>query len=143
MGPTSKLAGSRLRRLPRDVAHDVDTAPAMPRSRRPAHPLDHQPSFRAVVAAAPPLADLATRIGGGELVGTLAVVCGDLAEGFAAPPASRQRLRAHHRAWLAVREIDRAVAAARRRQLAPPAVMHRAQRAIDRADVLIGALLPA
>jgi hypothetical protein len=107
------------------------------------HPLEHHPSFRAVIAAAPPLAELAAHVqGAGELVGTLAIACGDLAEGFAAPPASRKRLAAHHRAWLAVRRIDRAVTAARRRRLASAEVVQRAQRAIDRADVLIHALLP-
>ena len=119
------------------------TTTAAKRTRRPAHPLEHHPSFRAVIAAAPPLAELAARIGGAELVGTLAVACGDLADGFAAPPASRRRLQAHQRAWIAVREIDRAVVAAGRRRLAPPAVVKKAQRAIDRADVLVGALLPA
>jgi hypothetical protein len=109
-----------------------------------AHPLEHHPSFRAVIAAAPPLAELAATVAGaGELVGALAIACGDLAEGFASPPESRKRIQAHHRAWVAVREIDRAVTAARRRRLAPPAVVQRAQRAIDRADVLIEALLPS
>jgi hypothetical protein len=107
-----------------------------------AHPLEHHPSFRAVIAAAPMLADLAAEVSSTrELVGTLAVACGDLAEGFAAPPQSRQRVTAHHRAWLAVRQIDRAVMAARRR--APKEVVQRAQRAIDRADILIEALLPS
>lgn len=133
--------------------------------RRPAHPLEHHPSFRAVIAAAPPLAELATRMrvtdrsprkgqpsteldraasgpSPADLVGALAIVCGDLADGFAAPPDSRRRVMAHQRAWIAVREIDRAVTSAARRRLAPPEVVQRAQRAIDRADVLIGALLP-
>jgi hypothetical protein len=109
---------------------------------QPVHPLEHHPSFRAVVAAAPPLAELAVEISGGsELVSTLAIACGDLAEGFAHPVESRQRVAAHHRAWIAVRRIDRAVLAARRR--APAEVVRRAQRAIDRADVLVGALLPS
>ena len=43
----------------------------------------------------------------------------------------------------AVREIDRAIAAARRKPRVPAALVARAQHAIDRADVLIGALLPA
>ena len=118
-------------------------------ARRPPHPLEHHPSFRAVIAAAPPLAELATRLrakdrapDAADLVGALAIACGDLADGFAAPPASRRRITAHHRAWIAVREIDRAVTAAARRRLAPPEIVKRAQRAIDRADVLIGALLP-
>ena len=104
---------------------------------RPAHPLDHHPSFRAVIDAAPAIAAL-----GGELVGTLAIACSDLAHGFASPPASKRRLRAHHRAWLAVRQIDRAITDATRRRRAPPDVLSRARRAIDRADVLVGALLP-
>lgn len=116
------------------------------KKQRPAHPLDHHPSFRAAIAAAPPLAELVYRLpsrtDAGELVGTLAIACSDLADGFAAPPASRRRLAAHHRAWLGVREIDRAVTEAARRRLAPPEIVRRAQRAIDRADVLIGALLP-
>jgi hypothetical protein len=107
-----------------------------------AHPLEHHPSFRAVIAAAPVLAELAANAPSTrELVGTLAIACGDLADGFAAPPESRRRIASHHRAWLAVREIDRAVRAARRR--APPDVVKRAQRAIDRADILIDALLPS
>lgn len=110
---------------------------------RPAHPLDHHPSFRAVIAAASPLAMLASRLPQPELVGTLAVACSDLADGFAAPPESRRRIQAHQRAWIAVREIDRAITAARQKRLAPAELVLRAQRAIDRADVLIGALLPA
>ncbi len=104
---------------------------------RPPHPLDHHPSFRAVVDAAPAVAAL-----GGDLVGTLAIACGDLAQGFASPPDSKRRLIAHRRAWAGVRQIDRAVTDARRRRRAPAEVISRAQRAIDRADVLIGALLP-
>ncbi len=110
---------------------------------RVAHPLDHHPSFRAVIAAAPSIAELATSLGASGLVGTLALACGDLADGFAAPPESRRRLAAHQRAWIAVREVDRVVAAARRSSRAPAALVKKAQRAIDRADVLIGALLPA
>lgn len=100
-----------------------------------------------MIAAAPALAELAFRLPSrpeaAELVGALAIACSDLADGFAAPPSSRKRIASHHRAWIAVREIDRAVAAAARRRLAPPDVVKRAQRAIDRADVLIGALLPS
>ena len=107
-----------------------------------AHPLEHHPSFRAVIAAAPPLAELAASIRASELVGTLALACGDLAEGFACPPQSKRRIAAHHRAWIAVRQLDRAITAARRRRVAPSELVQRAQRAIDRADVLIGALLP-
>jgi hypothetical protein len=110
-----------------------------------------------VIAAAPPLAELAAKVAdkharrgrdqpvvrGDELVGRLVVACGDLADGFAAPPDSARRRQAHHRAWTAVRDIDRAIAAAGRQRLAPAGVLRRAQRAIDRADVMIGALLPA
>lgn len=106
--------------------------------------------MRAVIAAASPIAELVHRIREKErappdapaLVGTLALACGDLADGFAAPPDSRRRRVAHQRAWLAVREVDRAVIACARGRLAPPEVVRRAQRAIDRADVLVGALLP-
>src|SRR4029079_17185346 len=41
------------------------------RGMRTPHPLDHQPAFRAAVSAAPPLAELVTRIGSSSLVGTL------------------------------------------------------------------------
>jgi len=109
---------------------------------KPARPLEHHPSFRAVIEAAPVLAELAATVESTRpLVGTLALACGDLADGFAAPPESRRRIASHHRAWLAVREIERAVLAARRR--APADVVRRVQRAIDRADVLIDALLPS
>lgn len=113
------------------------------RKRPHLHPLEHHPSFRAAIAAASPLALLASRLPAPELVGTLAIACGDLADGFAAPPESRRRIQAHQRAWIAVREIDRAIAAARRRREVPAELVQRAQHAIDRADVLIGALLPA
>lgn len=111
---------------------------------RLSHPLDCHPSFRAVIAAAPHVAELARQLDGDDtnLVGVLAIACGDLVHGFASPPGSADRNRAHRRAWVAVREIDRAIAQARSRRLAPAAVVTRAQRAIDRADVLIGALLP-
>src|SRR5512146_2223359 len=112
------------------------------RTRRATHPLDHHPSFRAMIAAAPPLAELATRIANHELVSALAIACSDLADGFASPPDSRRRVQAHHRAWIQIREIDRAVAAAGRARQAPTEIVKRAQRAIDRADVLVGALLP-
>jgi hypothetical protein len=110
--------------------------------RRTPHPLEHHPSFRAVIAAAPPVAELARELpaDGRELVGNLAIVCGDLAQGFAAPPGSRARNEAHHRAWVMVREIDRAVTAARINRQAPARLLARAQRAIDRADVMIAAL---
>lgn len=110
--------------------------------RRTPHPLEHHPSFRAVIAAAPPVAELARELpsDGRELIGSLAIVCGDLAQGFAAPPGSRARNEAHHRAWVTVRELDRAVTAARINRLAPARLVAKAQRAIDRADVMIAAL---
>jgi hypothetical protein len=95
-----------------------------------------------VVAAASPLAELATRIANPEIVGSLAIACSDLADGFASPPDSRRRVEAHHRAWVSIREIDRVVSAARHTRRAPGDVIRRAQRAIDRADVLVGALVP-
>ena len=106
------------------------------------HPLEHHPSFRAVIAAAPSVAELARETRDDHLLGRLTIACGDLVHGFAAPPGSRTRLEAHHRAWTTVREIDRTVTAARINRMAPARVIARAQRAIDRADVLIGALLP-
>ena len=112
--------------------------------KKPEHPLEHHPSFRAVIAAAPPLAELAAEVASArELVGTLAIACGDLAEGFAAPPMSRRRVTAHHRAWTAVKAIERAVITAKRERKASAEVVRRVQRAIDRADVLIEALLPS
>lgn len=119
-------------------------------TRKPGHPLELHPSFRAVIAAASPIAELAFRVKVKEnlptdasgMVGALAIACGDLADGFASPPDSRRRRLAHQRAWIAVREIDRAVVACGKAKLAPADVVKRAQRAIDRADVLIGALLP-
>ena len=100
-----------------------------------------------MIAAAPALAELAHAMRAeAELVGTLAIACGDLALGFGAPPGSLERARSHHRAWVGVRAIDRTVTAAKIRRLAPAAVVAKAQRAIDRADVMIAALpgvLPA
>lgn len=95
-----------------------------------------------MIAAASPLAELATRIANRDLVSSLAVACSDLGEGFASPPDSRRRVQAHHRAWIHLREIDRIVGEAARTRRAPSDVVKRAQRAIDRADVLVGALLP-
>jgi hypothetical protein len=110
--------------------------------KRASHPLEHHPSFRAVIAAAPPVAELARELhdDGRDLVGRLAVACGDLAHGFASPPGSRERRQAHHRAWSSVREIDRHLTAARFGRRVPAKLVARAQRAIDRADVLISAL---
>jgi hypothetical protein len=109
---------------------------------RPAHPLEHHPSFRAIIEAAPPLAELSLALQETDLVRSLAIACGDLADGFAAPPASQRRKAAHHRAWAGVRDLDRRVSALRWRRTAPAALVRKAQRAIDRADVMIGALLP-
>ncbi len=95
-----------------------------------------------MIAAAPPLAELATRIANRELVSSLAIACSDLADGFASPPASRRRVQSHQRAWIGLREIDRAIADAARTRRAPSEIVRRAQRAIDRADVLVCALLP-
>jgi hypothetical protein len=112
------------------------------KAQRPLHPLEHHPSFRAVIAAASPLAELATRLADHEIVGSLVIASSDLADGFAAPPDSVRRVEAHTRAWACIREIDRAVAAARQARRAPAELLRRAQRAVDRADVLVGALLP-
>jgi hypothetical protein len=112
-------------------------------SQRPLHPLEHHPSFRAVIEAAPLLAELATRIAHPEIVGSLVIACSDLADGFASPPDSPRRVESHHRAWVGIREIDRVVSAARQGRRAPGDMLRRAQRAIDRADVLVGALIPS
>lgn len=95
-----------------------------------------------MIEAACPLAELATRIADREIVAALVVACGDLADGFASPPDSQARVNAHHRAWASIRAIDRVVSQARQTRRAPRSLIHRAQRAIDRADVLVGALLP-
>ena len=112
------------------------------RVQRTLHPLEHHPSFRAVVAAASPVAELATRIANPQIVGSLVIACSDLADGFASPPDSPRRAQAHHRAWAGIREIDRIVTEVGRTRRAPGDLVRRAQRAIDRADVLVGALLP-
>jgi hypothetical protein len=93
-----------------------------------------------VIAAAPALADLARAIDDHELVGRLALICADLALGFASPTGSRTRHEAHRRAWTAVREIDREIIAARINRRAPAKLLKRTQRAVDRADVLISSL---
>jgi hypothetical protein len=110
--------------------------------KRAVHPFEHHPSFHALISAAPPLAALSGVDEHTDLVGPLVLACGDLADGFAAPPDSRRRTRAHHRAWAAIRELDRQIAAIGRRRVAPAETVRKAQRAIDRADVLVGALLP-
>jgi hypothetical protein len=109
---------------------------------RRCHPADVEPAFRAVIAAAPPLADLARELSDdrGELVRALAIACADLMHGFSAPRDSVERRVAHHRAWIAVRELDRGLTAARLGRHAPVRILARAQRAIDRADVMISAL---
>ncbi len=94
-----------------------------------------------------PVADLSRAVSDdrGELVAALAIACGELVHGFQSPPDSVQRRAAHHRAWACVRELERGILAARLGG-APVKVVARAQRAIDRADVLISSLpgvLPA
>jgi hypothetical protein len=113
---------------------------------RAIHPFDHHKAFHAVVAAGPPLAELAIAIGAKQLLHALATAASDLGAGFAAAPGSRSRSLAYHRAWRSVRDIDRTLADTRRRRGADQSVLARAQRAIDRADIEIGALpgvLPA
>lgn len=112
----------------------------MPVDLRPLHPLEHHPSFRAAIAAAPPLATLASRLNNGTIARELAIACGDLALGFAADPGSRERVQAHHRAWVRIRGIEKIVVEAAAKRLATPDVLARARRAVDRADVLIAAL---
>jgi hypothetical protein len=126
------------------LARSVNDGAGMKRPQPPAHPLDAHPSFRAVISAAPAVAELARQLrqNDDDLVKRLAVACGDLVHGFHAPHGSPTRNAAHHRAWVAVRELDRSVTAVRINRLAPARVVARAQRAIDRADVMIGALLP-
>lgn len=109
---------------------------------RNAHPVEHHPSFRAVIEAAPPVAELAREMRDKELLARLTIACGDLVHGFASPPESAMRRAAHHRAWKAIRELDRSITAVRINRLASSKVVARAQRAIDRADVLVHALLP-
>jgi hypothetical protein len=110
---------------------------------RPArkHPFLHEPSLRAILEAAPPVAELARAIRDpGELLCQLVLACGELVSGFGSPAGSIARHRAHHRAWAGVRQLDRLLLAARLGRRAPAAVMGKAQRAIDRADVIVGAL---
>ena len=112
----------------------------MPVRQRLLHPLEHHPSYRATVAAAPPVATLAARLNNGAIASAIAIACGDLALGFAAPIGSPERAESHHRAWLKLRQIDQVVSEARQRRLASPEVIAKAQRAVDRADVLVAAL---
>jgi hypothetical protein len=95
---TSRCAAGALRGSPclmraRRPSHPLRTSPLVPRDHRGG--TLHSRSSRSSLGSRPDAADL---------VGTLAIACSDLADGFAAPPASRRRLAAHHRAWLAVRE---------------------------------------
>jgi len=109
--------------------------------KRSTHPLEHHPSFRAIIAATPVVADIARASGDtSELVGRLAYAAGDLASGFASPPGSPSRVREHRRAWQTVRELERSLLAIRLNRKAPIKLLARAQRAIDRADVMISAL---
>lgn len=104
------------------------------------HPHLHEPALRAILDAAPPLAELARVTGDRHLLGTLTLACGDLVHGFASPAGSPARRSAHHRAWTAVRQLERGVLAARLGRRAPATVVAKAQRAVDRADVMIGGL---
>lgn len=106
--------------------------------------LVHHESFRALAAAAAPLAALTARLARAEvradLSGALALATADLAAGFAAPAGSEARITAHRRAWVGVRGLDRALREVVRRRLASGDAVLRAQRAVDRADVMIAAL---
>lgn len=105
------------------------------------HPLLQEPALRAVIEAAPHVAELGRAVHDrGELLGALVLACGELVSGFRAPEGSAERRLAHHQAWIRVRELDRGVLAARLGKRAPHAVLRGAQRAIDRADVMIGSL---
>jgi len=107
---------------------------------RKPHSLDHHPSFRAVIAAAPNVFELAIASRDDGLVQQLAITAGELVSGFRAPIGSELRAGAHHRAWVTLRQLERSVIALRVNRRAPRHVLDRAQRAIDRADVMIGAL---
>jgi hypothetical protein len=112
----------------------------MPRTQRK-HPLLREPALRAMLEAAPPVADLARAIQDpGVLLGELVLACGQLIAGLGAPAGSSTRRQAYHRAWIGVRQLDRHVFAARMGRRAPAGVVGKAQRAIDRADVIVGSL---
>jgi hypothetical protein len=100
----------------------------------------HEPSFRAVLAAAPPIALIASATRDDDLMRAYAVTCGELVHGFHEPAGSLGRRAAHHRAWIGVRELERGIIAARIGRRAPARLLAKAQRAIDRADVLVGDL---
>ena len=104
------------------------------------HYFDHQPPFRAVLAAAPAIAELARATADEDLLAHLVVACGELVAGFTAAPNSLDRSRAHRRAWATIRQLERGVIAARLGKKAPARLVARARRAIDRADVLISTL---
>ncbi len=109
--------------------------------RRRRHPLEVHPSFRAALAAAPPLAELARELrDDGAMFRALAIACGELAAGFYSPAHSVERRAAHHRAWANLKELDRQVSAARLGRLAPAPVVAKAQRAIDRAELFVSDL---
>ena len=94
-----------------------------------------------MIEAAPHVAELARAIRDpGELLGRLVIACGELVHGYAEPPDSVARRSAHHRAWNAVRELDRGLLAAKIGRRAPAGIVAKAQRAVDRADVFVGAL---
>jgi hypothetical protein len=104
--------------------------------------LHRHESFIAVLAAAAPLAELSAQVEpADDLVGPLVLACTDLVAGFAAPERSPRRTSAHRRAWVQVRALDRVVTRIGARRGAPPTVVRKAQRAIDRVDVLLGGLL--
>lgn len=104
------------------------------------HPLQAHQSFRAVIAATPLVADVARESRQSALVGRLALAAGDLATGFAAPVGSTSQRDAHYRAWVTVRELDRSLTAIRISKRVSVKLIKQAQRAIDRADIFIGAL---
>ncbi len=104
------------------------------------HHLDHHPAFRAVLGAAPAIADLARATGEDELLAHLVVACGELVAGFTAAAHSADRARAHRRAWATVRQLERGIIAVRLAKKAPARLVARARRAIDRADVLVSTL---
>jgi hypothetical protein len=109
--------------------------------KRLGHRFADQPALRAMILAAPPINELATVLrDDGDLVCRLAIACGELVHGFSSPVGSVERRSAHHRAWVSVRELDRSIGAARFHPRATAAMVAKAQRAIDRADVMITAL---
>lgn len=93
-----------------------------------------------MIAAAPYVFELARAAEDDQLFGHLALAAGELVSGFRAPIGTPQRAGAHHRAWITVREMDRLITAHRVNRRASRSILEKAQRAIDRADVMIGAL---